>query len=126
MHKYPIHYEPDCNGTIRPSSPENTAKWAAGWADGLITTSRPPGELKRIIDAFMEGGGEGKPVYLKVQLSYDSTFAGALAGAHEQWKNNVFSSMPANKPEAGQEGRQSSYPASGIYRLRLFQDQLIF
>jgi coenzyme F420-dependent glucose-6-phosphate dehydrogenase len=72
---------------------EPTAKWAGGWADGLITTSRDPQELKRIIDAFKEGGGEGKPVYLKVQLSYDQSFSAALAGAHEQWKNNVFASM---------------------------------
>ena len=69
---------------------EQTAKWVGSWADGMITTSRRPDELRKIVDAFREGGGENKPVYLKVQLSYDSTYAKALSGAHEQWKNNVF------------------------------------
>ena len=71
---------------------EKTAKWVGSWADGMITTSREPDELRKIIDAFRSGGGEGKPVYLKVQLSYNTTYAKALSGAHEQWKNNVFAS----------------------------------
>ncbi|MCF0055046.1 TIGR03885 family FMN-dependent LLM class oxidoreductase [Dyadobacter sp. CY356] len=71
---------------------EETAKWVGSWADGMITTSRQPAELRKIIDAFRLGGGEGKPVYLKIQLSYDTTFASALSGAHDQWRNNVFSS----------------------------------
>jgi coenzyme F420-dependent glucose-6-phosphate dehydrogenase len=71
---------------------EPTARWVGSWADGMITTSRNPEQLRRIVAAFHEGGGEGKPVYLKVQLSYDATYEQALAGAHEQWKNNVFSS----------------------------------
>jgi coenzyme F420-dependent glucose-6-phosphate dehydrogenase len=72
---------------------EPTAKWLGGWADGLITTSRPPEQLKRIIQAFHEGGGEGKPVYVKVQLSYASDLKTALRTAHEQWRNNVFPSQ---------------------------------
>jgi coenzyme F420-dependent glucose-6-phosphate dehydrogenase len=71
---------------------EVTARWAGSWADGLITTSRPPEELRKIVDAFRSGGGEGKPVFLKVQLSYHPDYATALYGAHEQWKNNVFPS----------------------------------
>ncbi|MCF0065218.1 TIGR03885 family FMN-dependent LLM class oxidoreductase [Dyadobacter chenwenxiniae] len=71
---------------------EKTAEWVGGWADGMITTSRPPAELKRIVEAFRRGGGEGKPVYLKVQLSYDISIERALEGAHQQWKNNVFPS----------------------------------
>ncbi|QRR04083.1 TIGR03885 family FMN-dependent LLM class oxidoreductase [Dyadobacter sandarakinus] len=71
---------------------EKTAKWLGAWADGMITTSRPPEELKKIIAAFREGGGEGKPVYLKVQLSYDPDLSTALTTAHEQWRNNVFAS----------------------------------
>jgi coenzyme F420-dependent glucose-6-phosphate dehydrogenase len=69
-----------------------TARWVGGWADAMITTSRPQDELKQMVDAFREGGGEGKPVYLKVQLSYDITMHKAVEGAHQQWKNNVFSS----------------------------------
>ncbi|MCE7063778.1 TIGR03885 family FMN-dependent LLM class oxidoreductase [Dyadobacter sp. CY326] len=69
-----------------------TARWIGGWADGMITISKPYDELKATIDAFREGGGEGKPVYVKVQLSYDTTYEKALQGAHEQWRNNVFAS----------------------------------
>lgn len=71
---------------------EPTAEWVGGWADAMITTSRPPEELKRMIEAFRKGGGEGKPVYLKVQLSYDTTLAAATEGAHQQWRNNIFPS----------------------------------
>jgi len=39
-----------------------TARWVGSWADGMITTSKPYEELKATIDAFREGGGEGKPV----------------------------------------------------------------
>ena len=69
-----------------------TAKWVGSWADAMITTSRPQDELKKMVDAFREGGGEGKPVYLKVQLSYDVTMEKAVEGAYQQWKNNVFAS----------------------------------
>ncbi len=50
-----------------------TAEWLGSWADGLITISRPPEKLKQVVDAFRRGGGEGKPMILKVQLSYDHT-----------------------------------------------------
>jgi len=83
------HYIPSVIGAALT---EETARWVGSWADGMITTSRQPEELRKIIGAFRQGGGEGKPVYLKVQLSYDRTFDKALAGAHEQWKNNIFTS----------------------------------
>jgi len=69
-----------------------TARWLGGWADGMITTSRRKVELRRIIDAFREGGGENKPVYVKVQLSYHENLSKARALAHEQWRNNIFPS----------------------------------
>ncbi len=69
-----------------------TAQWVGSWADGLITISRPPSELKKVADAFKKGGGEGKPMFLKVQLSYDRTEEEALHGAHDQWRNVVFES----------------------------------
>ncbi|MCF0072815.1 TIGR03885 family FMN-dependent LLM class oxidoreductase [Dyadobacter sp. CY261] len=82
-------YMPDIVGAALT---EQTARWVGGWADAMITTSRPQVELKRMIDAFRSGGGEGKPVYLKVQLSYDTTLEKATQGAHQQWRNNVFAS----------------------------------
>ncbi|MEG4118971.1 TIGR03885 family FMN-dependent LLM class oxidoreductase [Microcoleus sp. N9_B4] len=69
-----------------------TAEWLGSWADGLITTSRPPEKLKKVVDAFRRGGGVGKPMILKVQLSYDSNAEKALQGAHHQWRSNIFKS----------------------------------
>ncbi|GAP97908.1 TIGR03885 family FMN-dependent LLM class oxidoreductase [Leptolyngbya sp. NIES-2104] len=67
-----------------------TAEWVGSWADGLITTSRPHDELKQVVEAFRRGGGDGKPMLLKVQLAYDRDDETALHKAHEQWRNNVF------------------------------------
>ena len=68
-----------------------TAGWLGGWADGLITINQDLEQLRRIIDAFREGGGAGKPIYLQVHVSYAETDEAALAIAHEQWRSNVFS-----------------------------------
>jgi len=73
-------------------SPE-TARWCGGWADGLITVHMPPEQLRAIIDAFREGGGEGKPVRVQVKVAWAGTDAEALAGAHDQWRTNVFDSV---------------------------------
>lgn len=70
-----------------------TAEWVAGWADGLITVSRPPDQLRQVVDAFYQGGGEGKPMYLKVQLSYARDEAIARSGAYDQWRNNIFKNV---------------------------------
>ncbi|HWV70393.1 MAG TPA: TIGR03885 family FMN-dependent LLM class oxidoreductase [Pseudosphingobacterium sp.] len=67
-----------------------TAKWMASWADGLITVSQPYKELKEVVKAFRENGGEGKPMYLKIQFSYAESSDLALNGAYEQWKNNLL------------------------------------
>ena len=50
------------------------------------------GSLKEVVDAFRRGGGEGKPMILKVQLSYHSDEKIAKEGAFEQWRNNIFKS----------------------------------
>lgn len=68
-----------------------TAAWVGGWADGLITINQPIEKLKSIIDAFRKSGGDGKPIYLQVHLSYAKDEATALALAHDQWRTNVFS-----------------------------------
>jgi probable non-F420 flavinoid oxidoreductase len=69
----------------------DTAAWVGSWADGLITISRPPGELQKVVEAFRRGGGEGKPMFLKVQLSYAADEKAARQGAHDQWRGNIFS-----------------------------------
>lgn len=67
-----------------------TAGWAGGWADGLITIQQPREHLERMLEAFREGGGAGKPVTVQVHLSWAPTDAEALAIAVDQWRANVL------------------------------------
>jgi coenzyme F420-dependent glucose-6-phosphate dehydrogenase len=69
---------------------QKTAEWMGEWADGLITVHRPHKELKKVVDGFRKNGGKGKPVYLKVQLSYAGTDEDAMQGAYDQWRTNIF------------------------------------
>jgi coenzyme F420-dependent glucose-6-phosphate dehydrogenase len=69
-----------------------TAEWVGGWADGLITVSHPYEKLRQVVEAFRRGGGEHKPMYLKVQLSYAADADQALQGAYDQWRTNIFAS----------------------------------
>lgn len=86
--------------TLPPTKPfvigaavtKETAAWMGSWADGMITVHRPFEELKEVVEAFRANGGEGKPVFLKVQLSYAKTEEEALQGAHDQWRTNIFHS----------------------------------
>lgn len=71
---------------------DKTAEWIGGWADGLITVAESPNELSKIINAFHRGGGKGKPVYIKLEVSYDRDEEKALKGAYDQWKANIFES----------------------------------
>jgi len=68
-----------------------TARWCGGWADGLVTISQPRAVLEQVLEAFREGGGEGKPVHLQVHLCWAPTDGEALRIAHDQWRTNVFS-----------------------------------
>lgn len=70
---------------------QKTAEWMGSWADGVITVHRPIEDLKKVIKAFQDNGGKGKPMYLKVQLSYAPTEEEALKGAYDQWRTNVLS-----------------------------------
>ncbi|MGK6315566.1 TIGR03885 family FMN-dependent LLM class oxidoreductase [Neorhizobium sp. DT-125] len=69
-------------------SPE-TAEWAGSWADALITINQPQESLRKIVDAFRRGGGEGKPLYLQVHLSYARSDDEARANAFDQWRSNA-------------------------------------
>ena len=68
-----------------------TARWCGGWAEGLVTINQPRETLERVIAGFREGGGEGRPLYLQVHLSWAETEEEALGIAHHQWRTNVFS-----------------------------------
>ena len=69
---------------------EATARVVGGWADGLVTINQPLDVLRRVLDAFREGGGEGKRVAVQVHLSWAPDEDDALAIAHDQWRSNVF------------------------------------
>jgi probable non-F420 flavinoid oxidoreductase len=86
---------------------EETARSVAGWADGLVTVNQPLDALRRVIDAFADGGGGGKPVYIQVHLSWAADENAAEAIAYEQWRTNLFGSelawnleLPAQFDEA--------------------------
>ena len=83
-------------------SPE-TAAWLGAWADGLITISQPEPELREVVDAFRTGGGQNKPMYLKVQLSYARDPQAAVAGAFDQWRANLFDSPVQTRLASPQE-----------------------
>jgi probable non-F420 flavinoid oxidoreductase len=68
----------------------DTAAWVGGWADGLVTLNQPRERLRAVIDAFRAGGGDGKPLYLQVHLSWAADEDEAMAVAHDQWSTNVF------------------------------------
>lgn len=66
-----------------------TARWAATWADGLITVNQDTEHLRKVVDAYRQNGGKGL-VALQVHLSWATDADTALRVAHEQWRTNVF------------------------------------
>jgi coenzyme F420-dependent glucose-6-phosphate dehydrogenase len=96
---------------------EKTARWVGSWADALITISHPVEKLRRTIAAFREGGGEGKPIYLKMQISYDSSEEKALNGAFSQWKTNIFLSSVLSELDTPEQFQQiAQYLKPGIMK----------
>lgn len=70
-------------------SPE-TASLVAGWSDGLLTVGGDPERVARVVRAFREAGGEGKPIHIQHALAWDTTHEAALAGAMDQWAPAVI------------------------------------
>ena len=76
-------------------SPE-TARWCGGWADALITVGGADRDAAaRVIDAFRQGGGAGKPVCVQAKIAWDETREAALEGAWREWRTNV---LPGDVP----------------------------
>lgn len=73
----------------------STAGTVGGWADGLITIAQERAALDDVLDAFRQGGGAGKPVFVQAHLSWAPDEADAERVAHEQWRTNVFGSALA-------------------------------
>jgi probable non-F420 flavinoid oxidoreductase len=67
-----------------------TARWVAGWADGMITIAQPPETLRQMIDGYRGNSGRG-PLIMQVHLSYAKTHDQALEIAFDQWRTNTFS-----------------------------------
>lgn len=63
-----------------------TSRWLGGWADGLLTAGKNTEDLRKVVDAFREGGGEGKPMFLQAAISFAECDEEALAAAHHQWR----------------------------------------
>ncbi len=64
----------------------DTARWVAGWADGLITVGTDPTQVARVVGAYRDGGGAGD-VALQVHISLADSRAEALAVAADQWRH---------------------------------------
>jgi probable non-F420 flavinoid oxidoreductase len=77
----------------------DTAAWVGGWADGLVTINQDHDTLRAVIDAFRSNGGEGKPLFLQVHLSWAAEEDTALAVAHDQWSTNIFDTSVAMELE---------------------------
>jgi coenzyme F420-dependent glucose-6-phosphate dehydrogenase len=69
---------------------ETTAEILGSWADGLLTVSGKPDQVRKVVEAFWRGGGEGKPLFMQVGLDWAPTEEEALQGAYEQWRYNVL------------------------------------
>ncbi|WP_313409231.1 LLM class flavin-dependent oxidoreductase, partial [Aeromicrobium sp.] len=65
-------------------TPETAAEVAA-WADGLITVNASWDHLRRVIDAFRDGGGGDRPVHVQVHVSWDPDPAVARNQAVAEW-----------------------------------------
>jgi coenzyme F420-dependent glucose-6-phosphate dehydrogenase len=63
-----------------------TAYFLGGFADGLITAGKKTSDLRRVVEAFREGGGDGKPLILQVALAFGESDEDALASVHQQWR----------------------------------------
>ncbi len=65
---------------------EASAEFVGAWSDGLLTVAGKPQNVKKVIEAYRRGGGEGKPVYLQVALNWARTESQALQGAFDHWR----------------------------------------
>src|SRR5690606_20645231 len=99
LYPVPAHPVPLMAAALSPE----TAQWAGGWADGLLTLAQSRETLDAIISAFRRGGGEGKPVFLQVHLSWAETEDEARTNAFAQWRGNALDAEAAENlatPEA--------------------------
>jgi probable non-F420 flavinoid oxidoreductase len=66
---------------------EKTAEWMGTWAEGLITVPKPKPDLERILRAFKNNGGQGKPLALQLQVAWAESKQEARLAAWDQWRH---------------------------------------
>jgi coenzyme F420-dependent glucose-6-phosphate dehydrogenase len=104
---------------------EKTARWLATWADGLITVALPHDQLRRLVEAFREGGGAGKPIFLQVALSFARSDEEARAAAHDQWRQCTLSTEQVTDlttPAEFDRACEHATPSEVSERLRVSSD----
>lgn len=67
-----------------------TAAEIATWADGLLTVGGKAENVRRVVEAFRDAGGAGKPVHIQHALSWAPTLSEARAEAMDQWRHGVL------------------------------------
>jgi probable non-F420 flavinoid oxidoreductase len=83
LYSRPMHPVP----LIGAAMSEKTAKWCGSWADGLLTSGGKVDAVKPLIEAFRQGGGEGKPIYLQTAMCWAPTADEAMHQALDQWSS---------------------------------------
>jgi probable non-F420 flavinoid oxidoreductase len=91
VHRGRVYSLPDTPPRIFAAAmtPETAAE-VAGWADGLITVGSDPDAVRRVMGAFRDGGGAGKPVHLQVHVSWAADEDEARRQAVELWPVNAL------------------------------------
>lgn len=69
---------------------KETAAEVAAWADGLLTVGGKADDVEKVVQAFRENGGEGKPVHIQHALSWATDRDTAMAEAMHQWRHAVL------------------------------------
>lgn len=67
-----------------------TAAWAAGWADGLVTVSQPGEVLDEVVRAYRDAEGRG-PCILQAHIALEDSEAAVTAVLRDQWRHPVIS-----------------------------------
>ena len=65
---------------------QSTATWCGSWADGLITAGTELVGLKKLVEAFQNNGGHGKPIIAQVMFCIAEDEQAALEITRQQWR----------------------------------------
>lgn len=99
-----------------------TARWMGGWADALITIATDRDTMRGIVDAFRQGGGEHKPMFLQVALAFAPSDDEAADAAYDQWRQCALSSdqlADLASPEAFDEAARGVTRDEVVSRIRI-------